>query len=103
MFTIDRKVSIVIKITSTLLISSAIGLEIWKVAAELTHSKLPDLPSSLFMISRLAITIHAIEGVIAAIYTPNKDKVLQEGIYTFFVGTLGLLEIHHRNLNWKDE
>jgi hypothetical protein len=99
----NQKVSTVIKITSTLLISSAISLEIWKIAADFTNSELPDLPPLLFVISRSAITVHAIEGAIAAIYTPDKTKVLQEGIYTFFVGTLGLLEIYSRNPNWKDK
>jgi hypothetical protein len=99
----NEKVSTGIKITSTLLISNAIGLEVWKIVAEFTNSELPHLPSLLFLISRLAMTIHAIEGAIAAICTPDKTKALQAGIYTFFVGTLGLLEIYYRNHSLKDK
>lgn len=40
------------------------------------------------------MTIHFIEGIIAAYKAPLKNKIpINYGIYTFFVGTVGLLEL----------
>jgi undecaprenyl pyrophosphate phosphatase UppP len=87
----NSQFSTAIKIISTLLISCAIGLEIWNIIAD---RQLPQLPSLLFIISRLAIAVHAAEGIIAAIYTfSNRKQFWQYGIYTFFVGTIGLVEL----------
>jgi hypothetical protein len=88
----------VIKIISTLLMISAIGLEIWNISAD----SQPKLPSLLFTTSRLAITIHIAEGIIAAIYTfSNKGNFWQYGIYTFFVGTVGLVELSLEGDNYS--
>jgi hypothetical protein len=41
----------------------------------------------------LVLSAHFIEAIIAAFYAPAKNqKPIQYGIYTFFVGTIGLLE-----------
>jgi hypothetical protein len=90
----NQKILTAIKVISTLLIASAIGLELWNITAEFTNSQLPNLPGVLFLISRFALTAHAIEGTIAAIYAPTKKKMfLPYSIYIFFVGTVGLLEL----------
>lgn len=90
----NQKILTAIKVISTLLIAGAIGLELWNTTAELTHSQLPNLPDVLFLISRFALIAHAIEGTIAGIYAPTKKKMfLPYSIYTFFVGTVGLLEL----------
>ncbi|WP_407891284.1 hypothetical protein [Scytonema sp. NUACC26] len=48
----------------------------------------------VFWIERFAVTIHFVEGVIAAFYAPSRKKLpIQYGTYTFFVGTVGLLEL----------
>ncbi|WP_017747601.1 hypothetical protein [Scytonema hofmannii] len=50
--------------------------------------------STVFLVERFAVTIHFIEGIIAAFYAPSRKKVpIQYGTYTFFVGTVGLLEL----------
>ncbi|HEY9634751.1 MAG TPA: hypothetical protein V6D14_15215 [Coleofasciculaceae cyanobacterium] len=50
--------------------------------------------SSIFWIERFAIFIHLVEGVIAASYAPSrKNMPIKYGIYTFFVGTVDLLEL----------
>lgn len=83
-----------IKVTSIVLISSAIGLETWNVYARITSSNLPASLAPVFWIERFAVTIHLIEGVIAAFYAPSIKKIpLQYGAYTFFVGTVALLEL----------
>ncbi len=87
----------IIKIISIVLITSAIGLELWNVYALLNNSKLPSSLNPIFWIERFAITIHFIEGVIAAAYAPSRKKMpIKYGTYTFFVGTVGLLELFEK-------
>jgi membrane-associated HD superfamily phosphohydrolase len=83
-----------IKIISIVLITSAIGLELWNVYALLTNSKIPSILHPIFLIERLAIASHFVEAMIAAYKAPSKNKMpLKYGTYTFFVGTVGLLEL----------
>lgn len=93
-----EKIFTAIKVVSTCAISGAIGLEVWNIIAIFTHQSLPDLLSIIFPISRFALIAHAIEGAIAAAYASSKNKLfLQSGIYTFFVGTVGLLELFDKS------
>ncbi|GAB1543220.1 hypothetical protein NUACC21_58940 [Scytonema sp. NUACC21] len=83
-----------IKVISIVLITSAIGLELWNIYAVLTNSKLPSSLNPVFWVERFAIAIHFLEGVIAAFYAPSRKKLpIKYGTYTFFVGTVGLLEL----------
>ena len=89
-----RRVYTLIKVISIVLIASAIGLELWNIYALLTSSKIPSPLNPIFWIERFAIAIHLIEGVIAAFYAPSRKKMpIKYGTYTFFVGTVGLLEL----------
>jgi hypothetical protein len=93
-----EKIFTAIKVVSTCVISGAIGLEVWNIMAILTHQLLPDLLNIIFPISRFALAAHTIEGAIAAAYAPSKNKLsVRLGIYTFFVGTVGLLELFDRS------
>lgn len=86
-----------IKVISTILITSAIGLEIWNMEAILTNSEMPSFLNPIFAIERLAVAIHFVEGVIAACYAPSRNKnPIKYGTYTFFVGTVGLWELFDR-------
>ncbi|GAA6618766.1 hypothetical protein NUACC26_045780 [Scytonema sp. NUACC26] len=70
------------------------GLELWNLYARLTNARLPNMLNPVFWIERFAVTIHFVEGVIAAFYAPSRKKLpIQYGTYTFFVGTVGLLEL----------
>ena len=90
----QKKLFALIKVISTLLIVSAIGLEFWNIYAQLHHGVLPSRLNLVFWIGSFALSIHAIEGAIAAAVSPSKQKPpIQYGIYTFFVGTVGLLEL----------
>ena len=83
-----------IKWISTILISGAIGLEIWNLYVGFAGSKIPNLLNPVFWLGRIAISIHFIEGLVASVYAPSKQKQpIQYGIYTFFVGTVGLVEL----------
>ncbi|MBP5973227.1 hypothetical protein HW132_10900 [Brasilonema sp. CT11] len=86
-----------VKVLSTVLITSAIGLELWNIYAVLTNTKVPSSLNPVFWIERFAVTIHFLEGVVAAFFAPSRKKTpLQYGIYTFFVGTIGLLELFQK-------
>jgi len=92
-----RRIFTLIKIISVILITSAIGLELWNAYALLTNTNIPSSIQPFFWIERLAITIHLIEGVIAAYKAPSQKKMpLKYGTYTFFVGTVGLLELFEK-------
>ena len=89
-----RRFFSLIKVISVVLITSAIGLELWNAYALLTNSKLPSSLNPIFWVERFAVAIHFVEGVIAASYAPSRKKMpIKYGTYTFFVGTVGLLEV----------
>ncbi|MBW4563857.1 MAG: hypothetical protein KME32_22490 [Mojavia pulchra JT2-VF2] len=84
----------IIKIISSVLIASAIGLELWNIYAAINNIKVPNSLNPVFWIERIAVVSHLVEAVIAAFYAPSKQKMpLQYGTYTFFVGTVALLEL----------
>lgn len=77
-----------------MLITSAIGLESWNSYAVITNSHLPSSLNPIFWIERFAMTSHLIESIIAAFYAPSRKKMpIKYATYTFFVGTIGLLEL----------
>ena len=89
-----KRIFTLIKGISIVLMSSAIGLELWNIYALISNSKLPSGLNLVFWIERFAVTVHFVEGVIAAAYAPSRKKIpLTYGTYTFFVGTVGLLEL----------
>jgi len=79
-----------IKIVSTLLISGAIALEVW----ELTVHSLPPVFDWVIFIARFALISHFIEAIAAVFFARRRGiNLFKAGIYTLFVGTVGLLEI----------
>ncbi|MDJ0702693.1 MAG: hypothetical protein QNJ46_05380 [Leptolyngbyaceae cyanobacterium MO_188.B28] len=96
----QKKVFALIKVLSIVLISGAIGLEGWNIYARLHHGALPSRLNFAFWFGSFALSIHAIEGIIAAAYAPSRQKPpLQYGIYTLFVGTVGLFELFDSETN----
>lgn len=90
----NPKITKTIKITSTLLISGALGLEFWNMYLYLHHSSLPAGLKSLFWLGNAALIAHGVEGIVAALKASSQDKnPLIYGIYTFFVGFPGLQEL----------
>jgi Domain of unknown function (DUF4499) len=81
-----------IKITSTILISGAIALEFVNFGFVYFDISLPGL-LAIVMVSRIALFVHSIEAMIAWFLAPSKgNNRWQYGIYTFFVGTIGLMD-----------
>jgi hypothetical protein len=92
-----RRFFTLIKVISVVLIASAIGLELANAYALLTNSKLPSSLNPIFWIERFAVISHFVEAVIAASYAPSRKKMpIMYGTYTFFVGTVGLLELFEK-------
>lgn len=91
---IGQNIAGVIKIASIVLISGAIGLELGNIFGLLNTHEIPNNFTLIFGIARFALIAHLFEGIIAAIYAGSKSKLpFQYGIYTFFVGTVGLVEL----------
>jgi hypothetical protein len=102
----------IIKIVSTVVITAAIGLETWFYIPNLfkesgilfLNINISTVLESRFLslmlwVGSFAITVHFIEAVIAAFYASSRNKnPIKYGIYTFFVGTVGLLELFERNI-----
>ncbi len=95
-----QKLFSIIKITSTILITSALGLEIWQVYLRLTDASLPSKLYSVSWLASIALIGHLIEAVIAACQASSCHKnFITYGIYTFFVGFVGLLELQEITSN----
>lgn len=94
---INPKMLVFIKKISIVVMTLAIILQLWNVYIVINNKQILNNLNIIFWIGRTAITIHFLEAVIATIYAPTKNKIpLQYGIYTFFVGTIGLLELFNQ-------
>ncbi|MBD2354536.1 hypothetical protein H6G41_07825 [Tolypothrix sp. FACHB-123] len=91
---IKQKIYPIIKVISIVLISSVIGLELGNIYLITNQINLPSTVNPIFWIGRFAVVAHLIEAAIAGFYATSKQKQpVQYAIYTFFVGTVGLLEL----------
>lgn len=89
-----RIVFLLIKCFSIVLMTGAIGLELWHLQSVVTQSQPPVVPLVVFWIARFALIIHGAEGIIAAGYATRRQRSpIFHAIYTFFVGTVGLVEL----------
>lgn len=94
---IKKNIYTFVKIISTVLITSAIGLESWNIYALINNINVPASLNLVFWIERFAMMSHFIESIIAAFYAPSRQKMpIKYATYTFFVGTIGLLELFDR-------
>jgi hypothetical protein len=83
-----------VKFISTIFISGAIGLELWSICAVLTQNHIPSSLNPIIWLERFGLTAHLIEAAIAAFYASTKNQMpIKYATYTFFVGTVGLLEL----------
>ena len=93
----------VIKLLSIGLMASAIAFELWNLIVQPDWATFPSVLPKLIGVGRVALAIHCIEGVVAAIIvrsSANLDgtsrpglNALGYGVYTFWVGTVGLQEL----------
>jgi hypothetical protein len=86
-----------IKIASTLAMTGALGLSGWNLSLHLQGKSLPSNLTSFFWLASVALVAHGIEGLIAASKARDRHKnPLLYGIYTFFVGFVGLQELANK-------
>ncbi|MEH2257193.1 hypothetical protein [Nostoc sp.] len=91
---IKKNIYSFVKIISTVLITSAIALESWNIYALINNINVPSSLNPIFWIERFAMMSHFIESIIAAFYAHSRQKMpIKYATYTFFVGTIGLLEL----------
>lgn len=84
----------ILKLASIAFISGALGLELGNFWANAAFGAPIIDKAPLTYIGRSALIIHGIEGAIAAVIASSKQRPpLSYGIYTFFVGAMGLAEL----------
>lgn len=94
-----KKNLFVVKIMSTVLMIGAMGLELWNIYTVLNQLIIPNIIRPIFWIERVAIGVHLLEAIIAAFNAGSKDKIWYKyGVYTFFVGTIGLIELFDKEI-----
>ena len=83
-----------IEVISSLAISSALGLEGWNLYLHLQDKSLPANLTALSWLAIAALIAHGVEGAIAASKARAYNfNPLLYGIYTFFVGYVGLQKL----------
>ncbi|MCF4970051.1 hypothetical protein CV014_24510 [Nostoc sp. CMAA1605] len=94
---LNSKMVFPIKLISVFLITSAIVLEIWNIYTPFNNETTSNSLNIVFWIGRFALFSHFLEAIIATFYANSRNRIpLQYGIYTFFVGTIGLLELFRK-------
>ncbi|MEC4983729.1 MAG: hypothetical protein SAJ37_02280 [Oscillatoria sp. PMC 1068.18] len=88
-----------IKIVSIGLITGAIGLELYDFGAFMLNFEVINFLKPIILFARIALIAHLIEAIIAW----YKKQSIRAGFYTFFVGTVGLLEVFGigKSNNWQ--
>ena len=96
---INQGILLPIKVLSTSIIIGAIALEIWNIYTNYAHVEIPNKIGSFFWFERLVVTAHLMEALVAAYFASKKDRSsVKYATYTFFVGTVGLLELFSSEL-----
>jgi hypothetical protein len=99
---VNSTVAKFIKIASSLVITSALGLLGWNLLLYLQGASLSPNLTSLFQLGSFILVAHGIEGVIAAFKAPAyNQKPLFWGVYTFFVGFVGLQELVSQGSDYR--
>lgn len=84
----------VIKVVSIVLISAAIALELWMISTGTDLRLRSSFWFWLITLERFALVAHAIEGTVAAVIAPSRQRSsLWAWLYVFSVGTVGLQEV----------
>ena len=83
-----------IKVISTVAIIFFLGLAGWNLYLRLQGESLPSNLNSAFWLGSVILIAHGVEAIVAASKAGSQAKnPLNYGIYTFFVGFVGLKEL----------
>ena len=78
-----------IKIISSILITGALGLDIWYLYSRFTEQMIPNILYPVLWIANIALIIHLTAGIIAAFKANTFGKnFFTYGIYTFLLDLL---------------
>lgn len=89
-----KALSLSIKIASTLFIIGFLSIELWNLYASLTNTTVIPVPIWILLWGRFALIAHFLEAIAASVSAYFQQKnFFTIGIYTFFVGTIGLWEV----------
>lgn len=93
----NSPIILLIKILSVFLITSALVLELWNIYQPLYNEATPHIVNLIFWFGRFALISHLLEALIASFYAKSRNKTsFKYAIYTFFIGTIALLELFNR-------
>jgi hypothetical protein len=82
-----------VKWTSTVLTCVAIGVVTAKLVLAGNERSLSGPWEIMFWLGTLALIIHSIEGIVAAIFASRQgNSAIKAWVYTLFTGTVGLME-----------
>ena len=88
------RINQLIKFISVILVTSALSLDCYYFYWQSQGKYLPENLNSLFWLGNIILTAHSVEAVIATIKARSGDRnPLVYGLYTFFVGFVGLKEL----------
>lgn len=98
----NQKYFFPVKIVAAIFTTLGLFLELWNIYHIVYHTQIYPTVTKLIWLAHFVITAHFLEAVIAAFLisskTPSEDrKPFRYGIYTFFVGTVGLLELNNND------
>jgi len=84
----------IIKVAATTIITGAIFLELFNLGLHVFCNMTLQGWDLVFLFGRIALIAHALEAGVASVLAPSINKSAWKfGIYTFFVGTVGIMEI----------
>ena len=87
-----------IKCLSIVLMAGAITLELWHFQGVVAGSQQSVIPPVVSEMARFGLAVHGLEGILAAVYAKRQQRSpFFYAIYTFFVGTVGFIELCRRN------
>lgn len=84
----------IIKTLSVFMMIAALILQLVNINTILNHQQIPSVMVVIIKVAKLALVIHLLEGILAFFYAlAHRKNALILGIYTFFTGTITLLEL----------
>lgn len=84
----------IIKLLSPILMLGFLVLDSDFIYLYFNHREIPSLVKILTIMGTLILIIHLMEAIIAGFLAKDKEEnPLNYGIYTFFIGTIGLFEL----------
>ncbi|ACK73954.1 conserved hypothetical protein (plasmid) [Gloeothece citriformis PCC 7424] len=85
---------IIIKKLSIFLMIAALILQLINFYLVLSHQEMPWFWVGIIEIASVALFIHLLEGIVAFFWALSKRKnPFKYGLYSFFTGTISLLEL----------